>query len=79
MLFKDEKACESIFRIAEIVNLAMDDYISNQKDLILMFKQLPVEQYTTIINKLATNVHTQKIKSARMAKMGDKADLDTFI
>ena len=53
MLFLEEKASESIFKIAEIVNLGMDDYISNQKDLILMFRQLPVEQYTAIIDKLA--------------------------
>ena len=79
MLFLEEKASESIFKIAEIVNLGMDDYISNQKDLILMFRQLPVEQYTAIIDKLAQNVHTRKVKSALMAKTGNKSTLDTFI
>ena len=57
----------------------MDDYISNQDDLDLLFERLPVEQYTAIINKLGQNVHTKKIKSCLMVKSGDKSLLDTFI
>ena len=29
LLFEDERATEMIFKIADIVNLGMDDYISN--------------------------------------------------
>ena len=33
LLFQDEKATEVIFKIADIVNLGVDDYISTQEDL----------------------------------------------
>ena len=29
LLFEDERATEMIFKIADIVNLGMDDYVSN--------------------------------------------------
>ena len=41
LLFKDGDARESIFKIAETVNLGLDHYISNQQDLELVNRLLP--------------------------------------
>ena len=78
LLFQDEKATEVIFKIADIVNLGVDDYISTQEDLSWLYQRLP-QVYVQIINKLSQNVHTRNIPEAMMQKRGDKSKLDTFI
>ena len=78
LLFRDEKATEVIFKIADIVNLGVDDYISTQEDLSWLYQRLP-QVYVQIINKLSQNVHTRSIPEAMMQKRGDKSNLDTFI
>ena len=49
----------SIYKIARHLRLYLSDYIDSIKDLALMIKKIPAQQYRQVLNNLEENVATQ--------------------
>lgn len=70
LLFREAKAQVSLYKVADLVELDLTDYISCIGDLELLIDQLPAQQYYRILNKLQRNVYCRKVKESIMAKRG---------
>ena len=56
---ENENAMVSIYKIARHLQLYLSDYIDSIKDLALMIKKIPAQQYRQVLNNLEENVTTQ--------------------
>ena len=79
LLFTDTQASIGIFKIAQICNLNLHDYISSLQDLQLIIDALPAQQYYMVLNNFATNVTTIRQNQAILKKRGTQSKMITFI
>ena len=62
---------ESTYRMARLALPYLTDYIKSIDDLELIVKLVPALQYTPILNTMASNLHTKKIKEASWRRSKD--------
>ena len=70
VLFNDQPSRVAMYRLADLVNLDITDYISCTADLSQVMEQLPSAQYFKMFDKFQQNIFTMSITEAVMPKRG---------
>ena len=68
----------SIYKIAQNLDLYLNNFIDCQEDLELILHKLPSQIYTPLLNKLEQNMYTFYLAKAKMGKRGAKLKIKTL-
>ena len=79
LLYGERKATVSIYKIAELLEIYLNNVIDCIEDLVIIFERLSAQQYSLLLSKFERNMHTAAIREAIMDKRGEKSKLVTFI